>query len=289
MDSIEVYVQAQFAALKARTEDKQQGHAAVSKEPSKASSKSPDPASVHRISFVGDSTSVKVNADQLIDQSKYEQPLIEANFAALERTADPPALAQEHTAGSSATESATAVSVQASQPRMQAGGRPPVAGFHEHVEPAVYQAFLERLGVVNGKNSIAFRTWQAYLNSLTITATVEQLKSEQLESEVKKLKAKLEHTSMSLHEADTDASHLRDEVWELKIELRQAKNKLSDQEKDEYKAIIESAPKRRRVTAYGGDEALRTPATPYQVVSRQVSESPRVPMSPPRLSCSLET
>ncbi|KAI4659357.1 uncharacterized protein J4E78_005784 [Alternaria triticimaculans] len=104
--------------------------------------------------------------------------------------------------------------------------------------------------------------------------TVEQLKSEQLESEVEKLKAKLEHTSMSLHEADTDASHLRDEVWELKIELRQAKNKLSDQEKDEYKAIIESAPKRRRVTAYGGDEALRTPATPYQVVSRQVSESP---------------
>jgi len=48
---------------------------------------------------------------------------------------------------------------------MQAGGRPPVAGFHEHVEPAVYQAFLELLGVVNGKTSIVFRTWQAYLNS----------------------------------------------------------------------------------------------------------------------------
>jgi len=48
---------------------------------------------------------------------------------------------------------------------MQVGGRPPVAGFHEHVEPAVYQAFLKHLGVVHGKASIAFRTWQAYLNS----------------------------------------------------------------------------------------------------------------------------
>lgn len=48
---------------------------------------------------------------------------------------------------------------------MQIGGRPPVAGFHEHVELAVYQAFLERLGVVNGKVSIVFHTWQAYLNS----------------------------------------------------------------------------------------------------------------------------
>ena len=48
---------------------------------------------------------------------------------------------------------------------MQVGGRPPVTGFHEHVEPAVYQAFLKHLGVVHGKASIAFRTWQAYLNS----------------------------------------------------------------------------------------------------------------------------
>ncbi|KAI4674399.1 uncharacterized protein J4E88_008133 [Alternaria novae-zelandiae] len=124
-----------------------------------------------------------------------------------------------------------------------------------------------------------------------VGATVEQLKSEneKLKSEIEKLTAKLEHTSISLHEADTYASHLRDENSALKIELRQANNKLSNKEKDEHKAIIESAPKRRRVTAYGGDEARQTPATPYQVVSRQVSKSPAASAgadvaAPPQLS-----
>ena len=54
----------------------------------------------------------------------------------------------------------------------------------------------------------------------------------------------------------------------LKIELRQLKNKLSDDEKEEHEAIT-SPSKLCRVTAYDTDEARKISVAPHHVASGQ--------------------
>ncbi|KAI4633818.1 uncharacterized protein J4E87_000984 [Alternaria ethzedia] len=141
MDAIEAYVQAQFAALKAKSEAKQQGHKADPKEPLKAPSNSVESASERVQSVVSDAI-VNGEFDKLINDvtHRLQLPLTDA-----------PAPAEHKAAG--------AIEVQV-------GGPPPPTGLPKDADPefcmGLFKLILSAKGV--NKNSLVYRTWQSVIN-----------------------------------------------------------------------------------------------------------------------------
>ncbi|KAI4945162.1 hypothetical protein J4E91_008139 [Alternaria rosae] len=157
MDTIEAYVQAQFAALKAKSEAKHQGHKAAPKEPLKAPSDPVESASERAQSVASDAI-VKGEFDELIDGVTHRLGV---------SLIDVSAPAEEHKA-------TDMIQIQVGGPLPCAGLLPENADLDFSV--AFFKLILSAPGV--NKSSPVFRTWQSVINPDSdegVPATVKNL------------------------------------------------------------------------------------------------------------------